>query len=283
MRIPRTSALLALGVWGIFFAGCATLPSGADPRTAADEAAAQAGFQKKFLPAPPFTLTAFERIKSPDSDLVVYLEGDGRAWISRSELSDDPTPRHPTALDLAFLDGSDNVAYLARPFQYTPVRSTMADAAYWSDKRFAPEVVDSMNAAVDSLKRAAGAEKIRLVGYSGGAAVAVLIAARRQDVASLRTVAGNLDPNAVDRLHHVSPLTGSLDPMEAAPALKKVPQRHFSGAKDTVVPTAVAEGFVKAIGDAGACASVKVVPGAAHSTGWKDVWKKLSQEAVDCG
>lgn len=92
-------------------------------------------------------------------------------------------------LKLAALDASPNVVYLARPCQY--VWSPLCSDIYWTDRRFAVEVVEAMSAAIDRL--ILPGQKLHLVGYSGSGAVAVLVAARRPDVVSLRTIAGNLD------------------------------------------------------------------------------------------
>ena len=89
-----------------------------------------------------------------------------------------------------------NVAYLARPCQFMPMdRNPQCAVPYWTGKRYTPEVIASMNDAVDRLVARVPGQPVNLIGYSGGGAVAVLIAARRHDVATLRTVAGNLDAN----------------------------------------------------------------------------------------
>ena len=52
--------------------------------------------------------------------LSVYIEGDGLPWATRTELSDDPSPRSARVLKLAVQDNAMNAAYLARPCQYLP-------------------------------------------------------------------------------------------------------------------------------------------------------------------
>ena len=204
----------------------------------------------------------------------VYIEGDGSAWISRTQVSDNPTPRNPLVLELASKDPSANVIYLARPGQYTEHGFTLCDPAFWSDKRFSEEVVSSMNEAIDKLCLKANSSKVNLIGYSGGAAIAVLIAARRNDVISLRTIAGDLDPQALNRYQHVSPLKKSLDPMEVAQNLKDLPQRHFIGSADTVVPSFIAQNFVTRTGDKD-YQRITVVEKATHTKGWLERWEEL--------
>lgn len=268
---PRCLLFLLIGLLG---AGCASIAPFTDRYEAADVIAAAGGFEKTFIPTKDFTLTAYRRLAKPGDDLTVYIEGDGAAWLSRTRLSDDPTPKTPMVLKLADMDGAANVAYLARPGQYTGHRPPLCSCLYWSDKRFSREVVDGVNEAIDRLLAEARSERINLIGYSGGAAIAVLIAARRSDVLTLRTVAGNLDTEAVNRHHGVSPLDGSYNPIDAAEKLRYLPQRHFAGSKDTVVPFSIVQSFLKRLGDQDRC-RITIVEGATHSEGWCEKWKSL--------
>ncbi|NIQ12880.1 MAG: alpha/beta hydrolase, partial [Candidatus Dadabacteria bacterium] len=74
------------------------------------------------------------------------------------------------------------------------------------------------------------------VGYSGGGTVAALIATRRNDVSSLTTIAANLDHAEWTRLHHISPLTGSLNAVNFIDKIENIDQLHFVGGKDKIVP-----------------------------------------------
>ena len=85
---------------------------------------------------------------------------------------------------------------------------------YWTTHRFAPEVIRASDLALDRLKTLFGAQRLVLVGYSGGAAVALLVAARRHDMGQIITVAGNLDHQAWTHYHHVQALSGSLNPVD---------------------------------------------------------------------
>ena len=259
--------------------GCATISSSYDPRAFADQTAEKAQLIKESVPTRIFTLTAYSRFKKQGQPLSIYIEGDGRAWLSKNHLSDDPTPIHSLVLELTALDPSENVAYLARPCQYSS--DPHCDASYWSDKRFSEEVIASMDQAVDQLKEKAGAKEVHLIGYSGGAAVSVLIAVRRHDVASLRTIAGNLDPGAVNQTHHVSPLEGSLDPMDAADKLSRLPQCHFVGSDDEVVPSFIARAFQKKSGTNN-CIQVIEFKGVNHSKGWKEHWRDVVKKPANC-
>ena len=258
----------------VVLAGCATVGVPVVSRDDMVQTAVREGFRKITLSAPPFVLTAYHKSAGASDTLVVYIEGDGYAWASRTMPSDDPTPKHPLAFYLASEDQSPNVLYLARPGQFLAMGSTQVDQAYWTSKRYGEKVIQSVNAAIDQVKLSSGASKVSLVGYSGGAAVAVLVAARRHDVLALRTVAGNLAPEVFAREHHLSPLSGSLDPVEVAQVLKGIPQRHFTGRSDTVVTKAVTMAFIDAAGDVSR-QSLTEVDDADHLNGWVERWRDL--------
>ena len=178
------------------------------------------------------------------------------------------------ALKLAAVDTADNIAYIARPGQYPVSGTPDCDSKYWSERRFAPEVIESVNKAVDIVKQKSGAKYLELVGYSGGGAIAVLVAAKRRDVTALRTVAGNLDTAAWCAYHQVSPLDGSLNPVDIAGEVAHIPQRHFVGSIDKVVPLDIAESFVKMEGDKDD-ERISIVDGVSHNNGWDKRWREL--------
>lgn len=269
MCVIHSKVLIAILVF--LSAGCSTLSINA----ASNRIAQSAGFEKSFLKTKQFTLTAYYRFRDPGGKpLNIYIEGDGNAWLSCTHLSDNPTPRNPLVLELVSIDPSANVAYLARPGQYTESGMPLCDSAYWSDKRFSEEVIESIDEAITQLSEKSGTKDINLIGYSGGAAIAVLLAARRNDISSLRTIAGNLDTEAVNRYHQVSPLGASLNPIKVAKKIKNLPQRHFVGLQDKVVPYLIVESFVKM--ESNGCGNcITVVKGATHATGWRQRWREL--------
>ncbi len=271
MRIAITTRLASL-LAGLALAGCALPRQGGDPLQQAETV----GFHQHVVQANGFALTTLMRGHDPTAPLRVYIEGDGRAWLDRYTVSDDPTPHHPLALQLALADASPNVAWLARPCQFSGAQSPACRPAYWTDRRFAPEVIEAMATALGDVAGTAG-QPLELVGYSGGAAIAVALAAQRKDVALLVTVAGNLDSEAINRFHGVDPMPASLNPATLAPRLSALPQLHLVGGKDRVIPAAVAPAFVAA--GAMRCAVVRAVPEASHDAGWADYWRKAGSHA----
>lgn len=230
----------------LLLAACAgPMPSAEQRGQNMDAAASARHWEKLLLPGEGFALTAYA--PSPEHRngvLTIYIEGDGLAWLSRARPSDDPTPNRALGLELALRHPDNAVAYLARPCQNTaPADWGVCREAFWTGRRFSPEVVEASTQAIDVLKRRTGAEKLILVGYSGGGAIAALVTARRRDVVRLITVAGNLDIAAWTALQRVEPLTGSLNPADSWQKLQEIPQLHFVGGKDRVVPPSIAAAY----------------------------------------
>lgn len=250
------------------------MPEFMDRAYEAQKTARLGGFDKEYVKASGFELMTYQRFKKSSENIRIYIEGDGRAWETRSRLSDDPTPSSPVALTLATADSSAAVVYIARPGQFPAPDSAGCGPTYWSTRRFAPEVVESFDKAINIFKDRTGAKNVELIGYSGGAAIAVLVAARRSDIVALRTVAGNLDPKALCSYHHVSRLDESMDPLDVAQKVANIPQRHFIGSKDKTVPASIAESFVKREGKK-SCERITIVDGATHKDCWRERWKEL--------
>lgn len=207
--------------------------------------------------------------------MTVYIEGDGNAWRNRFVLSADPTPSEPIGLKLAVQDSAPLVVYLARPCQFTGTRDGgLCHPRYWASARFAPEVIAATAAAIDHYKALLGAEEIELVGYSGGGAVAALVAATRDDVVGLITVVGNLDHAAWTAHHEVTPLRASLNPADAAARLATIPQVHFVGSDDSVMPSLVARAYLARLA-APDQARLVIIEGFDHRCCWVRDWKAL--------
>jgi dienelactone hydrolase len=256
-----------------------------EARAQAFRTAAAAGLDAITIDAHGFRLQAFHRGLANARTVNVYIEGDGRAWSSPHRPARDPTPREPIALELAARDRSAAVLYLARPCQYQDAASLAAcERKYWTTHRYAPEVIDAVDAAIDIALRRAGADgtsvPLGLVGYSGGGAVAALLAARRPQARWLVTVGGNLDHRAWTGAHDVTPLPASLNAAEIAPTLRELPQLHLIGGRDRIVPRAVTESYLRRAGDA-AKTTVIEIPDYDHHCCWAERWPELACAALD--
>lgn len=268
-------------ILSLLLPGCALLPSHAYHR--ADRLAEGGGFAKRYLEGDRFDLLSYRRISRPGAPLVIYIEGDGAAWLTPNRLSTDPTPKSHLVLQLAALDPAANVVYLARPCQFVmlPDRGRGCQESYWSDQRYAEEMVAAIDQAISQLVAETAAPTLDLVGYSGGGALAVLVAARRHDVRSIRSVAGNLDPPEFCRYHRVTPLSGSLNPIDSAGQVAPIPQLHFVGSKDDTVPGRIVERFMAAL-PVPNCAAMVEVEEADHLNGWLAQWPWLLRQPLPC-
>lgn len=259
---------------GALLTSCASIDP-AQRSAQARQMAGQAGWRRLDLPAGLFTLTAFVPARATSPTLTIYLEGDGYAWRSPHIASDDPTPLTPLSLQLALKHPNQAAAYLARPCQFQlPTAASVCSSAFWTDLRYAPVVIDATSQAIDQLKARVGAHSLTLVGYSGGGAVAALVAARRTDVTRLVTLASNLDTAEWVRLQQLRPMAGSLNPADAWHSLLHVTQHHYAGAADAVVPPAVQQSFASRF-PPGARPMVTVLPGVDHQCCWLTRWPAL--------
>jgi len=269
--IQRVTLLLIAGL----FAACSTLPSPAERRTHADTLAAVRGWQGEVIPAGRFNLISYApQYLVQASRLTVYIEGDGFAWLNNSTPSTDPTPRDPLGLRLALAQPAGNVAYLGRPCQYGHINPAECPQRYWTQARLAPEVIAATDKAIDVLVARFGATRLTLVGYSGGGAVAALLAARRNDVDRLITVASNLDHRAWTTHHGVQPLSGSLNPADEVDKLRRVDQWHLVGSEDRVVPPWLASSFAERFSPTQRIV-VEVKSGFDHQCCWAEQWPSI--------
>ncbi len=233
---------------------------------------AQNGFKVQKYKTSTFTLYGLLRpAKGQSTSLHVYIEGDGFAWVRRNKASVNPTPTDNVTRSLAEYDPSDAaVLYLARPCQYVKAGDmNMCSQKFWTSHRLAPEVIIALNEAINQAKQNINAQDISIVGYSGGGGAAALVAAKRNDVKFLGSVAGLLDHVKWTDMHKVSPLIGSLNPADSVHLLRNIPQLHVSGKDDKIVPPASQKSYCDELNQNNACIALD---GVEHSDAWHRVW-----------
>lgn len=241
--------------------------------------AAHHNHQLEIISTRPFPLALSTPLKPiATSRIRLYIEGDGHAWATRSQPSLDPTPGNLLVAGLAFDDPTPSF-YLARPCQFVMAAGCRPDL--WTNRRFSDEVVTSLENALDQIKVRYGNHDFELIGYSGGAALALLLAARRDDIAQIQTLAGNLSPHRWVQLHQLSPLSGSLSPDDHRAALARIPQRHLAGGKDKVVPPLLLRSYVRSL-EQPVCIESEVIADVSHAGGWQHAWSAFRDLPLRC-
>lgn len=245
----------------------------------------QSGLTKTLISTPPFTLTTFHSppMEQPAQDLYIYIEGDGRAYISKTHPSGNPTPHTPVGLYLAAADRTHAVAYLGRPCQHTPSSLNPACKNYkwWTKNRFDRISTEALANAANQLITQFNPARVHLVGFSGGGFFAMELATQLKNVVSIRTVAGNLVPNEVNRWHRVTHMPAALNPMVQSEKLANIPQIHYVGGQDKVIPPALTRQMLSHYPHQ-RCTQVRVIHSNDHLHGWQAMWPTLVMEEPHC-
>lgn len=217
-------------------AGCASAPQ------KVDRLAAEFGFVRIIVPGQGHEHIAyFSPGAGPSDTLHVYLEGDGTPWLTPTVIAPDPTPRKPLMLRLMRHDDTPALL-LGRPCYFGLARQPGCSAELWTSARYGPRILDSLSRALRNFMAnpdyAPGKaySRIALFGYSGGGALAMLLAPRFPETYAVATLAGNLDVKSWTALHHYSPLDASMNPADFPPLPQHITQVHWAGANDKNLP-----------------------------------------------
>lgn len=207
--------------------------------------------------------------------MLVFLEGDGRPWGDDGrQPSPDPTTRNPVALQLLARATAPGI-YVSRPC-YQQIVDAKCSSDVWTGARYSREVVESLAAAIQSVANETGAREIVLIGYSGGGALAILVAERTQHVAAVLTLVANLDVDAWTQLHGYLPLSTSLNP-----AVSDVPhpwrELHLSGGQDAIVPAATTAAYFKKYPQA----EQRIFAEYGHVCCWVEEWPRIETELLE--
>lgn len=240
---------------------------------AAEDVPLGGGWVRTELAAGGRVLAAAMPIDQPSGEvLTIVIEGDGLSHDRRGRPTADPTPPRATGLEIARAWPTGPKAWLGRLCQYTAHEDRACAPADWTTGRFSPVAVATAGAAIDQLKAASGARRVRLVGWSGGGTLAMLVASGRADVAGVVTLAAPLDLEAWTRDRGLTPFDSAQDPARLPP-MPEVPQAHLFGAFDPVVPPRTALEAARRL--AGRAGRVEVWP-ERHACCWARRANKLS-------
>ena len=225
-----------------------------------------------------FNLHVHERIYREGQPAMVYIAGDGDDAMTFER---DPGPVEPVALRLAAQDPKVNVIHLSRPCQITG-EADQCPSRFWGDDKYGEEALAAMDVALSKLKGKHKLTGFHFVGYEGGAVIAAALAARRDDVRSIRTVAGILDTKYYASLNGMPyDAASTFNPTKYAPLLTNVPQHHFVGQLDSKVTSALYHSYEQAMGSPN-CSKMTLVDNANHVDGWTEQWKVLLALPVEC-
>ncbi|HTV80425.1 MAG TPA: alpha/beta fold hydrolase [Steroidobacteraceae bacterium] len=214
------------------------------PVRRADDMAAEGALTPLILQGAGFVHFAYQRIRSDDDGLTLFIEGDGSPWTGGGRtVAADPTPHAPIALALAAATPG-SVLYLGRPCYFGARTDRACEPRWWTSDRYSEAIVASLAAAANRFIAQHPVRRVILVGYSGGGTLAVLMAGRVPQVTAVVAVAANLDPQEWARRHHYLPLTGSLDPALQPPLPVALPQWYLVGDRDVNVPYAASSRYL---------------------------------------
>jgi len=198
--------------------------------------------------------------------LHVYIGGDGRPYAN-GKYTLNPTPSNPLLLGLMEQDKQPAI-YLGRPCYFNPV-DDQCNPSWWTTRRYNKQVVDSLIAALAHYS--SRYQHIVLIGYSGGGALAMLMAERLKTTRLLVTIAGNLDTFEWTTSHGYTPLIESLNPAEQDPLPPTIIQLHYAGEDDKNIKA----DWIKDVSDKQKQAEYHLIQEADHTCCWSSLWPEI--------
>lgn len=168
--------------------------------------------------------------------LHIYIEGDGKAWLTPTRVALDPSSEDNLMLHLMALDKSPSI-YLGRPCYMGLYHSKNCNPWYWTTGRYSEEVIFSMREVLSQFLEKHKFKKLIFMGHSGGGTLAMLLAPKFTETTMVVTIAGNLDTEKWVEHHKYSALSG-LNPINNIDNIidKDILQYHFMGQNDEVAP-----------------------------------------------
>lgn len=208
-------------------------------------------FEFKPMKTTQHTIATWQKITKKNQPIHIYIEGDGNSFFANGTVSPDPTPRDNFVRNLVANDTYSNVVYIARPCQF--IRDKNCNFEDWTVARYSKQNIDSV---AHAIKQIAKNQPIILIGYSGGAMMSGLVIQHNPDIKIKKwvTIAGVLNHHDWTEYFGDSNLDKSLDMKK----LPDVPQIHYAGTKDSVIPIELSQKWVPEN-------LLHIVPGATHS------------------
>lgn len=243
----------------------------ADATARATKGAARSGFVASVVQGSVYRHQVFVRSDGKQDQLLVFIDGDGSPWTHQGrQVSHDPTPRNPLALQLA-LHTPGSVLYVGRPCHFSARQDPACTPSVWTSDRYSAAVVASMAAVVNRFAADAGYAKVVLIGYSGGGALSVLAAPQIPAARAVITIAADLDVQQWSDYHGYARLDGSLNPATQASLDDSIVQRHLIGGRDRNVPESASRRYLAMLADD----QVWRFPNFDHVCCWREHWRPI--------
>ena len=203
----------------------------------------------------------------------IYIEGDGRPYERPGKPTSNPTSEQLLALRLMAKDNQPAI-YLNRPCYGMTELPPNCDVKYWTSHRYSEDVVQSMESALNELKKGFPSRTFTLIGHSGGGTLAILLASKRKDVRAVISISANVDHLAWSKANHYPVLSGSLNAIDVLPLPSSVKMVNLYGEQDKQVqPVLIINGLSKQ-----KSALNKRYPTFSHSCCWEQIWPDVLRE-----
>ncbi len=199
------------------------------------------------------------------SMLYVFIDGDGIPWRTRTQISTNPDPINPLVLTLMSETPYPGI-YLSRPCYW--IQNNNCHFQWWTNKRYSQTVVDNMIDALQIISK--DYDAITLIGYSGGGALAVIIANSVEKITRIITLSANLDHKKWTSYHNYSPLIGSLNAIDYRLPMR-VSQYHFAAENDKNIFPSWIEHFSKSQPNS----QFFLIKNIDHQCCWLNQWKNI--------
>ncbi|WP_341893733.1 hypothetical protein [Ferrovibrio terrae] len=250
----------------------------------ADAAAAARGYTRHQIKAGEFQLVLRRPKLDKAAEIEIALFGDGiNFWQSdNSGRRTYTTPAQNAPDDPGYYFDSApagrSIYILERPcFAVTPKTDPKCSDHYWWDRgRYSEPVLVAVSKAIDEAKAMSGARVVHLIGTSSGGTLAVLVAARRDDIASIRTISAALDTEATFKYQAgkygaaADFVVDGQNPLQVAEKLSRIPQLHIRGKRDELIPQQAWEAFRSRAGN---CAAILDGETSHYDADLHDLWR----------